>query len=65
MGRSNLENDRPGRPPIPEVPAHGEEILREVERLKKEPIRIRCLGMSLGMFLLVLALAWLLWRIIR
>lgn len=47
------------------LPTGGEEILREVERLKREPIQFRCLGMSLGTLVLAALLIWLLWHILR
>ena len=37
----------------PERPRTGEEILREVERLKKKPPHVQCLGMSLTALLLI------------
>jgi hypothetical protein len=47
------------------LPTGGDEILREVERLKSEPIQFRCLGMSLGTLVLVALLIWLLWQVLR
>lgn len=47
-------------PKVDETPRNGEEILRKVERLKREPIRIEILGMKLSTLILVLAIAWLL-----
>lgn len=52
----------PPEPPTP--PQSGEEILREVERLKREPVHFGCLGMSFGMLVLVLILGWLLWKFV-
>ena len=51
----------PGR----KLPTGSEEILREVERLKREPIQFRCLGMSLGTLALAALLIWLLWHILK
>lgn len=66
-----MRNDPDGREqggrhlgPPDGLPRTGEEILREVERLKKEPFQFRCLGLSFGMLLLVLLVGWLLWRLI-
>ena len=55
----------PEEPPEPRLPRNGEEVLHEVERLKGEPIQIRCLGVSLATFALVALLVWLLWRFLR
>ena len=49
----------------PELPSGGDEIIREVERLKKEPIQFRCLGMSAFTLIIVLVGLFLLWRSIR
>jgi len=57
------QGSRPLGPPGG-LPRSGDEILREVERLKKEPFRFRCLGLSFGMLLLALLVGWLLWRLI-
>lgn len=53
-----------GRQPA-EPPQSGDEILREVERLKREPMRFKCFGMSFGLLVIVLALALLLWWLLR
>jgi len=64
-GMSNgRDPDEHWPPKTPDLPQTGEEILREVERLKREPARFGCLGMSFGMLLLVLILAWLVWRFV-
>jgi hypothetical protein len=50
-------DSRDRQPPFeqPELPQTGEEILREVERLKNKPPRFQCLGMSLtGILLMIL-----------
>jgi hypothetical protein len=52
-------------PPLPPTPSAGDDIMREVERLKQEPAKFGCFGMSFGMLLAVLALAALAWWLLR
>lgn len=51
-------------PEPPTLPQSGEEILRDVERLKREPMQFGCLGMSFGMLVVVLILGWLVWKFV-
>jgi hypothetical protein len=39
--------------------------MAEVERLKREPVRFRCLGMSGSLFALLIVLALVLWILFR
>lgn len=62
MNEDSRSNDkRPKPPPEPELPRTGDEILQEVERLKRAPVSFRCLGMSLTTILLILGILLLLW----
>lgn len=60
------ERDQRGEPPdVADLPSRGEEILAEVERLKHEPVRFRCFGMSAGALLALGTLVGLLWLALR
>lgn len=57
-------------PPLDESRTNGQsESSRspydEVERLKREPVRFRCLGMSVSLLLLLVLLIWLAWRLLK
>jgi hypothetical protein len=55
------ERNGPGPPP----PIGGDAIVAEAQRLGREPIRIRCLGLSLGWLLAVLFAGLGLWLLLR
>jgi hypothetical protein len=55
ISSSDGRNPQPPFEP-PELPQTGEEILREVERLKKRRPHFQCLGMSLTALLLMILL---------
>jgi len=48
-----------------QLPQTGDEILKEVERLKGQRTQFGCFGMSLGMLVALLLLAWLIWMFLR
>lgn len=50
---------------IPPPSRSGEEIIAEVERLKREPARFQCLGMSFTMLAAIALVALLLWLLLR
>jgi hypothetical protein len=66
MNEDSRSNDkRPEQPPEPKLPQTSEEILREVERLKRAPVSVRCFGMSLTTVLLFLTVVLVLWYFLR